>query len=64
MTSDGGESAADLRNSFEALGIAVRAGVDPADAARRLGLTGIKMTGAVPVSLRLPVEEANDLEEA
>lgn len=55
--------AADLKAKFDALGVAVRAGVDPADAARRLGLEGIKFTGAVPVSLRMPNEEATGLED-
>lgn len=55
--------AADLKAKFDALGVAVRAGVDPDDAARRLGLGGVKFTGAVPVSLRLPETDATTLEE-
>jgi hypothetical protein len=55
--------AADLKAKFDALGVAVRAGVDPDDAARRLGLGGVKFTGAVPVSLRLPETDATALEE-
>lgn len=55
-------NAQDLKAKFEALGVAVRAGVDPDDAARRLGLEGIRFTGAVPVSLRLPTAEAASLE--
>ena len=43
-----------MKTKFEALGIAIRSGVDPADAGRRLGLAGIKFTGATPVSLRVP----------
>jgi hypothetical protein len=59
------KAAADtLKAKFEALGIAVRSGVDPDEAARRLGLDGIKFTGAVPVSLRLPETEASGLEQA
>jgi hypothetical protein len=54
----------DLRRRFEALGIGVRAGVDPEDAARRLGLAGIEFTGAVPTSLRLPESDAADLEDS
>lgn len=46
-----------LKAKFEALGMAVRAGVDPADAARRLGLDGIRLTGGTPVSLRMPGQE-------
>lgn len=52
-----------MKARFDALGVAVRAGVDPADAAARLGLSGIRMTGAVPVSLRLPEQRAARLEE-
>lgn len=51
------EDAAALKAKFEALGMAVRAGVDPADAASRLGLSGVKFTGGVPVSLRMPGQE-------
>lgn len=50
------EDAAALKAKFEALGMAVRAGVDPADAASRLGLSGVKFTGGIPVSLRMPGE--------
>lgn len=56
--------AADQKAKFDALGVAIRAGVDPDDAARRLGLGGIRFTGAVPVSLRLPNSEAAELEDA
>jgi hypothetical protein len=56
--------AAAQKAQFDALGVAIRAGVDPDDAARRLGLDGIQFTGAVPVSLRLPESEAAELEEA
>lgn len=52
-----------LAKSFDALGKAIRSGVDPEDAARRLGLSGLRFTGAVPVSLRVPKEEVHDLEE-
>jgi hypothetical protein len=47
-----------LKAKFEALGIAVRSGVDSEAAANRLGLNGIKFTGAVPVSLRIPESQA------
>lgn len=59
-----GMDPADMRQRFEALGVAIRAGVDPASAAAQLGLTGLKFTGAVPVSLRVPETQANALEEA
>lgn len=46
------ELATTMKAKFDALGVAVRAGVDPADAARRLGLEGIKLTGLMPTSLK------------
>lgn len=58
-----GPDATELKAQFDALGIAIRAGVDPHDAATRLGLSGIKFTGAVPVALRMPETEASSLEE-
>ncbi|POH58275.1 phage portal protein [Arthrobacter glacialis] len=58
-----GEDANAIKAKFDALGIAVRAGVDPNDAAKRLGLDGIKMTGATPVSLRLKEVDAAGLED-
>lgn len=57
------EDAAELKAKFDALGVAIRAGVDPDDAANRLGVSGIKFTGAVPVSLRMPEREATALED-
>lgn len=51
-----------LKAKFEALGIAVRAGVDPEDAANRLGLQGVKFTGGIPVALRMPEQDAAKLE--
>lgn len=59
----GAEDAAALKAKFDALGVAIRAGVNPETAARRVGLDGIDFTGAVPVSLRLPEPAARDLEE-
>lgn len=58
MTSD----ADDLKRRFDALGVAIRAGVEPKDAARRLGLEGIEFTGAMPVSLRPTAADATALE--
>lgn len=52
-----------LKKKFDALGVAIRSGVDPEDAAKTLGLAGIKFTGAVPVTLRQPESEAGKLEE-
>ena len=59
-----GEDPAALRQKFEALGVAIRAGVSPESAATALGLPSLKFTGAVPVSLRLPESEASGLEDA
>ncbi|MCS4278025.1 hypothetical protein M2390_003245 [Mycetocola sp. BIGb0189] len=57
------EDAQTFKAKFDALGVAVRAGVDPENAASLLGLSGIKFTGAVPVSLRMPTDESAGLEE-
>ncbi|PFG16286.1 SPP1 Gp6-like portal protein [Propionicimonas paludicola] len=51
-----------MRARFDALGVAIRAGADPEDAAARVGLLGLKFTGAVPVSLRVPDNQAAALE--
>lgn len=48
-----------IKERFDALGTAIRAGVDHEDAARRIGFDGLKFTGAMPVSLR-PVQEDDD----
>ena len=48
---------------FDALGVAIRAGVDPENAAEQVGLTGLKFTGATPVALRLPKEDAAAFEQ-
>lgn len=53
----------ELKASFDALGVAIRAGVDPHSAAQLLGLNDVQFTGAVPVSLRMPQEDADDLED-
>jgi hypothetical protein len=52
-----------IKNAADALGVLIRAGVDPADAARRVGLPGVRFTGAVPVNLRMPESQATGLEE-
>lgn len=61
--SDGASEAAELKAKFDALGVAIRAGVEPENAAARLGLAGLAFTGAIPVSLRLPESDAAGLEE-
>ncbi len=43
-----------MKAKFEALGIAIRAGVEPSNAAHTLGLEGVRFTGLQPVSLRDP----------
>lgn len=54
----------DIKAKADALGILIRAGVAPEEAAERVGLAGVEFTGAMPTSLRLPQAEANKLEEA
>ena len=54
-----GSDPADVKTKAEALGMLIRSGVDPQDAADRVGLTNIDFTGAMPVSLRLPGVDAN-----
>lgn len=56
--------AADIRQRMDALGVGIRAGADPDDVAERVGLDGIKMTGAMPTSLRPTKTEATGLEDA
>ena len=46
--------AEELKAKFDALGVAVRAGVEPSNAARLLGLEGVEFTGLQPVTLRDP----------
>lgn len=55
--------AAEMKAKFDALGVAIRAGVNPSDAAGRLGLDGIEFAGATPVALRLPESAANRMED-
>jgi len=62
-SSDATSAAAELKAKADALGALIRSGVDPEDAAQRVGLTGLVFTGAVPVSLRLPESDAAALEE-
>ncbi len=56
------DEAAAMKAKFDALGVAIRSGVDPEQAAERIGLPGIRFTGAIPVSLRPPADEAERLE--
>lgn len=56
------ESATDVKAKADALSVLIRAGVAADEAAARVGLTGLEFTGAIPVSLRPPVEDAAKLE--
>lgn len=58
-----GDDADVLRKKFEALGIGVRAGVDPAAAADIVGLPGIKFSGT-PVSVRTQAQLEQELADA
>lgn len=62
-TATGGLDTSHAKEAFDALGVAVRAGVDPQSALEVLGMSGVKLTGAVPVSLRLPEADTKALEE-
>ena len=54
VTTDGVDPKA-LKDTFDALGAAIRAGVTPESAARALGVDGVEfIPGATPVSLRVP----------
>ncbi|WP_454728995.1 phage portal protein [Cellulosimicrobium protaetiae] len=53
-----------VKAQADAMGVLIRAGVDPLDAAQQAGLTGLRFTGAVPTSLRLPEGDAASLEQA
>jgi len=63
-SSEASADATALKARFDALGVAIRAGVSPEDAAARVGLEGVTFTGAVPTSLRLPEADASSLEGA
>ena len=52
-----------MKTQADAMGVLIRAGVDPENAADQVGLDGVEFTGAVPVSLRVPEKAAAVLEE-
>lgn len=58
-----GDAVRAVQGQATALGILIRAGVEPAEAAERVGLGQIEFSGAMPTSLRLPEREAAALEE-
>lgn len=57
------DEAAAIKAKADALGSLIRAGAEPESAAALVELSGLKFTGAVPVSLRLPTDEAAALED-
>lgn len=57
-----GQDPAAIKAKADAMGVLIRSGVDPKEAAERVGFSGLGFTGAVPVSLRLPTTEATGLE--
>jgi Phage portal protein, SPP1 Gp6-like. len=56
------DDAASVRAKADAMGVLIRAGVKPEDAAKAAGFDRLNFTGAVPVSLRLPQDDARKLE--
>ncbi len=63
-TPEADTAAAEQKAKSDALGVLIRAGVDPESAAAQVGLSGLQFTGAVPASLRLPEGDAARLEQA
>ena len=57
-----GVDPADVKAQADAMGVLIRAGVEPVDAANQVGLGNVRFTGAVPTSLRLPEADADELE--
>lgn len=53
---------ATVKAQADAMGILIRSGVEPLDAAKAVGLNGLGFTGAVPVTLRQPASDAASLE--
>lgn len=51
-SAEGDEDADELKKRADAMGVLIRSGVDPVDAAKQAGLAGVKFTGERPVSLR------------
>ena len=56
------EDSAAVKAKADAMGVLIRAGVEPKEAAARVGFNGLGFTGAIPTSLRLPVADAAGLE--
>lgn len=51
-----------IKAKADAMGVLIRAGATPKSAAAQVGLESLEFTGAVPTSLRLPENQADDLE--
>lgn len=51
-----------VKAKADAMGVLIRAGVDPKEAAAQVGFAGLAFTGAVPTSLRLPTADADKVE--
>lgn len=58
------DDAAATKAKADALGALVRAGATFESAAAEVGLSSLESSGAVPTTLRLPAEEADELEDA
>ncbi len=56
-----GDDSRDVKNKADAMGVLIRAGVEPEDAAKEVGLK-VDFTGAIPTSLRVPQADATKLE--
>jgi hypothetical protein len=56
-------NAADVKARADAMGVLIRSGVKPDEAAKQVGLEGLGFTGAVPVSLRVPESQTDQLED-
>lgn len=61
QTQQPAEDSAAVKAKADAMGVLIRSGVEPAEAAERVGFSGL-FTGAVPTSLRLPESDAAVLE--
>jgi ribosomal protein L29 len=52
-----------LKAKSDAMGVLIRSGATPESAANEVGLTNIRFSGAVPVTLRVPEAKASSLED-
>lgn len=63
-TPAGATEASDIKAKADALGALVRAGAEFESSAEKVGLEGVKSSGAVPTTLRLPESDAATLEQS